>query len=189
MVVVDHLSKYPHFYALQRPFTTSTMAQIFMDHVFKLHRMPHSIVSNWDPTFTSNIWQELFKLQGTQLHLSSAYHPQTDGQPKSSTSAWKPIWGALHQKNNTSGLNGYSSPNGGTTLHTIQPLAWLLLKQCMDRSHRQFSHTYRVPRRSRRLTKHLQSGRISFVPLKRTWSWPRIEWSSKQIKVTPNVNL
>jgi hypothetical protein len=33
------------------------------------------IVSDRDPTFTSNFWQELFKLQGTQLHLSSAYHP------------------------------------------------------------------------------------------------------------------
>jgi hypothetical protein len=42
--------------------------------------MPNSIVSDRDPTFTSNFWQELFKLQGTQLHLSSAYHPQIDGQ-------------------------------------------------------------------------------------------------------------
>jgi hypothetical protein len=51
-----------------------------MDGVFKLHGMLHSIVSNRDPTFTSNFWQELFKLQGTQLHLNTTYHPQTDGQ-------------------------------------------------------------------------------------------------------------
>jgi hypothetical protein len=44
MVVVDHLSKYAHFYALQHPFTTSIVAQIFMDNIFKLHGMPHSIV-------------------------------------------------------------------------------------------------------------------------------------------------
>jgi hypothetical protein len=75
MVVVDRLSKYAHFCALQHPFTTSTVAQIFMDRVFKLHGMPHSIVSDRDPTFTSNFLQELFKLQGTQLHLSIAYHP------------------------------------------------------------------------------------------------------------------
>jgi hypothetical protein len=80
MVVVDCLSKYAHFYALQHPFTTSMVAQIFMDQVFKLHGMLHSIVYDRDPTFTSNFWQELFKLQGTQLHLSTAYHPQTDGQ-------------------------------------------------------------------------------------------------------------
>jgi hypothetical protein len=80
MVVVDRLSKYAHFCALQNPFTTSTVAQLFMDQVFKLHGMTHSIVSDRDPTFTINFWQELFKLQGTQLHLSRAYHPQMDGQ-------------------------------------------------------------------------------------------------------------
>jgi hypothetical protein len=75
MVVVDHLSKYAHLCSLQHPFTTSIVAQIFMDNIFKLHGMPHSIVSDQDPTFTSNFWQELFHLQGTQLHLNTAYHP------------------------------------------------------------------------------------------------------------------
>jgi hypothetical protein len=76
------LPRYAHFCALQCPFTTSTVAQLFMDQVFKFHGMSHSIVSDRDPTFTSNFWQELFKLQGTQLHLSTTYYPQTDGQTK-----------------------------------------------------------------------------------------------------------
>jgi hypothetical protein len=80
MVVVDHLFKYAHFCALQHPFTTSTVDQIFMDQALKIHGMPHSIVYDHDPTFTSNFWQELYKLQGTQLHLSTAYHPRTDGE-------------------------------------------------------------------------------------------------------------
>jgi hypothetical protein len=54
MVVIDRLSKYAHFSTLQHPFTTSTMAQIFMDNIFKLHSMPHSIVSDRDPMFTNN---------------------------------------------------------------------------------------------------------------------------------------
>jgi hypothetical protein len=44
MVVVDFLSKYAHFCALHHPFTTSTMAQIFMEQVFNIHGIPHSIV-------------------------------------------------------------------------------------------------------------------------------------------------
>jgi hypothetical protein len=82
MVVFDHLSKYAHLCALQHPFTVSIVPQIFMDHIFKLHGMPDYIVSNQYPTFTSNFWQEMFRLQGTQLHLNTAYNPQTDGQTK-----------------------------------------------------------------------------------------------------------
>jgi hypothetical protein len=80
MVVVDRFSKYVHLCALQYPFTTSNVAQLFMDQVFKIHGMPHSIVSDRDPTFTNNFWQELFKLQGTQLHLNTTYHSKIDGQ-------------------------------------------------------------------------------------------------------------
>jgi hypothetical protein len=72
MVVLDRLSKYAHFCALQHPFTTSTIWII----------SSNSIVSDRDPTFTSNFWQELFRLQANHLHLSATYHPQTDGQMK-----------------------------------------------------------------------------------------------------------
>jgi hypothetical protein len=82
MVVVNLLSKYAHLCSLQHPFTSSTMAQLFMDQVFKIHGMLHLIVFDRNPTFTSNFWQELFKLQGTQLHLNTTYHPETDGQTK-----------------------------------------------------------------------------------------------------------
>ena len=57
MVVVDCLSKYAHFCALQHPFTTSIMDQIFMHHVFKVHGIPHSIVSDRDPSFMKNFWK------------------------------------------------------------------------------------------------------------------------------------
>jgi hypothetical protein len=46
----------------------------------QVHGMPHSFVFDRDPTFTNNFWQELFKLQGTQFHRSTTYHPETDGQ-------------------------------------------------------------------------------------------------------------
>jgi hypothetical protein len=80
MVVVDRLSKYVHFLALSHPYTTVSVARMFVSQVFKLHGMPISIVFDRDPAFTSAFWREFFKLQGTSLDMSSSYHPQTDGQ-------------------------------------------------------------------------------------------------------------
>jgi hypothetical protein len=80
LVVVDRLSKYAHFIALSHPYNASDIAQLFLDNVFKLHGLPKVILIDRDPIFTSTIWQSLFKAMGVQLHLTSAYHPQTDGQ-------------------------------------------------------------------------------------------------------------
>lgn len=80
MVVVDRLSKYGHFMALKTNYTSKSVAELFTNNIVKLHGMPKSIVSDRDTVFTSKFWQNLFQLQGTTLAMSSAYHPQPDGQ-------------------------------------------------------------------------------------------------------------
>ena len=51
MVVVDRLSKYAHFVQVKHPYTAASIAQLFMDHIVKLHGLPHSIVSDRDTIF------------------------------------------------------------------------------------------------------------------------------------------
>jgi hypothetical protein len=80
LVVIDRLTKYAHFIPLKTDYTSKIVAEAFMHHIVKLHGMPKSIVSDRDKVFTSAFWQQLFKLQGTSLAMSSAYHPQSDGQ-------------------------------------------------------------------------------------------------------------
>lgn len=69
LVVVDKFSKYAHFLSLSHPYTALQMAVAYMNNVFKLHGLPTAIVSDHDNVFTSNLWQELFRLLSTDLHM------------------------------------------------------------------------------------------------------------------------
>jgi hypothetical protein len=55
MVVVDKFSKHAHFLPLAHPFTTLTVAKLYLNEVFKLHGLPSSIISDRDPIFTSKL--------------------------------------------------------------------------------------------------------------------------------------
>jgi transposase InsO family protein len=80
LVVVDKFSKQGHFIATQKTVNAEKTARLLLQHVVKHHSLPRAIVSDRDPRFTSDMWKELWQGTGTELRMSSSYHPQTDGQ-------------------------------------------------------------------------------------------------------------
>ena len=114
LVVVDRLSKYAYFLPLAYLYTARTMAQSFLDNVYKLHGLSISIVSDRDKIFTSNFWTKLFRLFGTQLGFSTAYHPQTNGQTEVVNRCLQTYLCFMSSEKPKTGLNGYRWLNGGT---------------------------------------------------------------------------
>ena len=79
-VIVCKLSKMVHFIPCKTTITAPQTANIVFEYVVRHHGIPSIIISDRDARFTSMFWKSLWKLLGTKLNMSTAYHPQTDGQ-------------------------------------------------------------------------------------------------------------
>jgi len=80
LVVCNCFSKIAHFIATTEKTSAEGLAKLFWDHIWKLHGLPESIISDRGVQFAAGMMKELNNLLGIQTKLSTAYHPQTDGQ-------------------------------------------------------------------------------------------------------------
>ena len=80
LVVCDRLSKMAHFVATTEETSAKGLARLFRDNVWKLHRLLESVVSDRGPQFAAELTKELNQILGIETRLSTAFHPQTDGQ-------------------------------------------------------------------------------------------------------------
>ncbi|GKC00728.1 putative reverse transcriptase domain-containing protein [Tanacetum coccineum] len=79
-VIVDRLTKSAHFIPTRATDSMDTLTRLYIKEIDSGHGVPISIISDHDSHFTSRFWQSLQNALGTQLHMSTAYHPETDGQ-------------------------------------------------------------------------------------------------------------
>ena len=79
-VIVDRLTKSAHFVLIKTGMSVARLEEVYIEQIVRLHGIPSSLMSDRDPRFTSKLWESLQATLGTKLMLSSAYHPQTDGQ-------------------------------------------------------------------------------------------------------------
>ena len=80
VVFVDKLSKQILLAPLTADTTAPAVARAYFDTVFRHRGLARSIISDRDPRFTGKFWQNLHKLLDTKLKMSTAFHPETDGQ-------------------------------------------------------------------------------------------------------------
>ena len=79
-VIVDRLTKSAHLLAVRMTFALERFCRLYIREIVRLHGVPVSIVSDRDPRFTAHFWKSFQKAMGTRLMMSTAFHPQTDGQ-------------------------------------------------------------------------------------------------------------
>ena len=80
LVVVDRLTKMAIFIPTTTDLTSEELAQLYITHVFSKHGLPLSIISDRGSEFTSRFWKAFTTLLRINLHLGTAFHPETDGQ-------------------------------------------------------------------------------------------------------------
>ncbi|KAH0633127.1 hypothetical protein KY284_035913 [Solanum tuberosum] len=79
-VIVDRVTNSSRFLAVKTTDSAEDYAKLYINEIVRLHGVPLSIISDRGPQFTSHFWKSFQKGLGTQVNLSTAFHPQTDGQ-------------------------------------------------------------------------------------------------------------
>ncbi|GJZ01257.1 putative reverse transcriptase domain-containing protein [Tanacetum coccineum] len=80
-VIVDRLTKFAYFILMNEKFKMEKLTRLYLKEIVCRHGVPVSIISDRDPRFASRIWRSLQKSLGTNLDISTAYHPETDAAP------------------------------------------------------------------------------------------------------------
>jgi len=111
LVVCDQLTKMAHFLLTTEKTLAEELTRLFRDHVWKLHRLSESIISDRKAQFAANLMKELNQILGIETKLLTAFHPQTDGKMEQVNQELE--YSLIINKSN--GQNGWEQQNLPTT--------------------------------------------------------------------------
>ncbi|GKC86422.1 reverse transcriptase domain-containing protein, partial [Tanacetum coccineum] len=106
-VIVDRLTKSAIFLPMRETGPMERLARMYLKEVAMRHRIPVLIICDRDPRFASNFWRLFQKALGTNLDMSTAYHPQTDGQSEETIQTLEDMLRACVNDLKSFGLNIY----------------------------------------------------------------------------------
>nr|GFA78003.1 reverse transcriptase domain-containing protein [Tanacetum cinerariifolium]GFA81366.1 reverse transcriptase domain-containing protein [Tanacetum cinerariifolium] len=90
-VIVDRLTKSTHFLPIRKDYKMDRLARLYLNEIVARHGVSSLIISDSDGRFVSRFWQSIQEALGTRLDMSTAYHPQTDGQSGRTTQTLEDI--------------------------------------------------------------------------------------------------
>ena len=80
LVVINRLTTLSHFISCKKDLDARQFTTLFMQHIVRLHGIPRDIITNRGSLFTSGLWKQIAEILEIEQRLSTAFHPQTDGQ-------------------------------------------------------------------------------------------------------------
>jgi transposase InsO family protein len=132
LTIVDHgCSRAAIFLPCSATITSTSIAQLYLEHLFHWFGLPQKIISDRDPRFTSHFTRELTKGLGINQNLSTAFHPQIDGLSEQKTNGSNNIC-TLSPPTRTNGASGYQWQPQFTTIVETPPLASLQMNYWSD---------------------------------------------------------
>ena len=129
-VVVGRLTKQRHFVPCRSDIDAAGLADLFLLHVFRLHGLPLSIISDRGPQFAAHFWIHLCNCLGIEPRLSTAFHPETDGQTERLNAAMEEYlrghvnylqddWARLLPLTEFAGNNQVSTATGASPFYAV----------------------------------------------------------------------
>jgi len=116
LIVIDRLTKMPHFIPSTKDMNARQFQETFMREIFRLHGLPRDIITDRGSIFTSDLWKETTKKPGIERRLSTAFHPQTDGQTERTNSTLEQYLPAYVNYQQDEGRSSYQWPNSPTIM-------------------------------------------------------------------------